>query len=110
MKPFFQKEYEQQGTEPVPGSSGAPTEEAKTADTRVISWFLKQANPARISRASPVAKRPRRKLPFYPGIYETIPEVCFILAARVRIRFNSSITGCREGGITVSSVFTVLLW
>jgi hypothetical protein len=48
--------------------------------------------------------------PFYLGIFAARLEVCFILAVMVRIRFNSSITGCSAGGITESSAFTVLLW
>jgi hypothetical protein len=53
-----------------------------------------------------------RKIPghFYLGIFAARLEVCFILAVMVRIRFNSSITGCSAGGTTESSAFTVLLW
>jgi hypothetical protein len=47
---------------------------------------------------------------FYRGIFAARLEVCFILMVMVRIRFNSSITGCSEGGIAESSAFTVLLW
>jgi hypothetical protein len=52
----------------------------------------------------------KNPVPFYRGIFVARLEVCFILAVIVRIRFNSSITGCSEEGIAVSSAFTVVLW